>query len=129
MKVVAFNGSPRKEGNTTALLRRAMAEIEAKAIIDRCGMVTTANGQLLRRKVGAAVVSVRRGGAIHAFDTINHFFLIKQMIVPGSSYWNIGIGHEPGAVEQDGEGLATMTTLGKNMAWLLKALHAAKDTP
>ena len=78
---------------------------------------------MVRRKVGAGVVAVRRGGAIHAFDTLNHFFLINEMIVPGSSYWNIGIGLEPGDVERDAEGIATMQTLGRNMAWLMKKVN------
>ena len=82
-----------------------------------------ANGSFLKRKVGAAVVAVRRGGAIHAFDTINHFFLISEMIIPGSCYWNMGIGREKGEVENDEEGMRTMTVLGENMAWLLKRLH------
>jgi multimeric flavodoxin WrbA len=77
---------------------------------------------MFRRKVGAGVVAVRRAGAIHAFDSINHFFLISQMIVPGSSYWNIGIGREKGEVEKDEEGINTMKVLGTNMAWLLKRL-------
>lgn len=95
---------------------------EMKALIDRAGMVARANGDLFRRKAGAAVIAVRRGGAIHAFDTINHFFLIGQMIIPGSSYWNMGLGREPGAVEQDEEGLKTMQVLGENLAWLLQRL-------
>jgi multimeric flavodoxin WrbA len=78
---------------------------------------------MFRRKVGAAVVAMRRGGAIHAFDTINHFFFISQMIIPTSIYWNMGIGRDIGAVEQDEEGLLTMRVLGQNMAWLMKKLH------
>jgi multimeric flavodoxin WrbA len=191
MKVTAFNGSARKGGNSTILLRRVFEELEredietelvelagapvrgciacygcfrnkdrrctikddvvneaiakmdasdgiiiasptyfaditseAKALIDRAGMVARANDFMYRRKVGAAVVAVRRGGAIHAFDSINHFFLISEMIVPGSSYWNIGVGREIGDVESDAEGIATMETLGRNMAWLLKKLNA-----
>jgi multimeric flavodoxin WrbA len=65
---------------------------------------------------------VRRAGAIHAFDALNHFFLISEMIVPGSSYWNIAIGREIGDVESDTEGIETMRTLGRNMAWLMKKL-------
>lgn len=65
---------------------------EMKALIDRAGLVAKANGDMLRRKVGASVIAVRRAGAIHAFDTMNHFFLIGRMVVPGSSYWNIGLG-------------------------------------
>ena len=68
--------------------------------------------------------STRRAGAMHAFDSINHFFLIGQMIIPGSSYWNIGIGRAKGEVEQDEEGLRTMEALGQNMAWLLKKINA-----
>jgi multimeric flavodoxin WrbA len=191
MKVVAFNGSGRKDGNTAILVRYVFNELGAegietelvqlagedvggctgcyqcfknknhrcaiendivndciktmleadgvilasptyfadvsatlKALIDRAGMVSIANGDLFRRKVGAAVVAVRRAGSIHAFDSINHFFLIGQMIVPGSSYWNMGIGRNKGEVESDEEGLQTMKTLGQNMAWLLKRLHA-----
>jgi len=95
---------------------------ETKAIIDRVGMVGRANPGLYRRKVGAAVVAVRRAGAIHVFDTINHFFLIAEMIIPGSSYWNVGMGRNIGEVEGDQEGVATMADLGKNMAWLMKKI-------
>jgi multimeric flavodoxin WrbA len=190
MKVVAFNGSARRDGNTAILVKTVFEELERegietelvqlarrdirgciacykcadnldqrcavkhdianeciekmieaqgiilasptyfadvtaemKALIDRSGMVAKTNGDLLRRKVGAAVVAVRRGGAIHSFDTMNHFFFINQMIVPGSSYWNVGIGRQPGEVSADEEGLATMKTLGQNMAWLLKKIH------
>ncbi len=190
MKVVAFNGSARKDGNTTMLVNFVFAELEKegieteliqlagkhphgciacyqcfkkknrrcavdidcindciekmeaadgiilasptyfadlspelKAIIDRCGMVSRANGDMYRRKVGAAVVARRRGGAIHVFDSINHFFTIGQMIIVGSSYWNIGIGREKGEVAGDEEGVETMKNLGRNMAWLLKKLN------
>jgi len=187
IKVVAFNGSARKNGNTAILLRHVLGELqesgietelvelsgakihgclacrkcsvrkdgrcsqtgdmgneyiekmvaadgillgsptyvadispEIKALIDRACMVSGANGGMLRRKIGAAVVAVRRAGAMHAFDALNHFFLITEMIIPGSSYWNIGIGREPGEVEKDEEGIRTMKVLGRNMAWLLK---------
>jgi multimeric flavodoxin WrbA len=93
---------------------------EIKALMDRACLVSKANGGLFRHKVGAAVVAVRRAGAMHAFDTLNHFFLISEMNVPGSSYWNIGYGLEPGDVEKDTEAIETMKTLGQNMAWLLK---------
>jgi multimeric flavodoxin WrbA len=66
---------------------------------------------------------VRRAGAIHAFDAMNHFFLIGQMIVVGSSYWNIGIGREKGEVASDAEGMATMRRLGENMGWLLEKIN------
>lgn len=191
MKVVAINGSARKDGNTAILIRRVFSVLESegieteliqlageqirgctacgtcrkiqnkqckivsdnvnlyiekmaeadgiilgsptyfsmmspemKALIDRAGFVGRANGDLFKRKVGAAVVAVRRAGGIPTFDGINHFFLISQMIVPGSSYWNVGIGLNPGDVEKDEEGLKTMEDLGKNMAWLLKKLES-----
>jgi multimeric flavodoxin WrbA len=190
MKVVAFNGSARKGGNTSILLRHVLGELERegietelvemsgasihgclacrkcsthkdgrcsqtgdmgnvyiekmaaadgillgtptyvadvspeiKALIDRACMVSGANGGMFRRKAGAGVVAVRRAGAMHAFDALNHFFLITEMIVPGSSYWNIGIGRERGDVEKDEEGIRTMLVLGRNMAWLLKKLQ------
>jgi len=187
MKVVAINGSARKDGNTAILIRQVFAELEKegietelvqlaghniqgcgacrkcftskdkrcaitddiandciskmveadgiilgsptyfadctaqmKALIERAGMVSMANDSMLKRKIGAAVVAVRRGGAIHTFDSINHLFTISQMIIVGSSYWNVGIGREKGEVENDEEGRRTMSNLGKNMAWLLK---------
>ena len=191
LKVVAFNGSARKDGNTAILLRRVLAVLEAegveteliqlagqqihgcmacgtcrkiknreckivndsvnnyikkmaeadgillgsptyfsmmtpemKALIDRAGYVARANGDMFQRKAGAAVVAVRRAGGIPTFDAINHFFLISQMIIPGSSYWNVGVGRAKGDVEKDEKGLKTMDDLGKNMAWLLKKLKA-----
>ena len=100
---------------------------EMKALIDRSGYVGRANNGLYRRKVGAAVVAVRRGGATHAFDTMNHLFLLNDMIVPGATYWNMGYGRDKGEVAADVEGLANMKSLGENMAWLLKALHCANE--
>ena len=96
---------------------------EMKALIDRAGMVNKANGGLFRRKVGAAVVAVRRGGMITAFDTLNHFFLMSEMVVPGSSYWSFAFGLEKGDVDKDQEGIQTMQVLGQNMAWLMKKLY------
>jgi multimeric flavodoxin WrbA len=95
---------------------------ELKAIMDRAGYVGRAKRELFRRKPGAAVVAVRRAGAIHTFDTINHFFSIAEMVTVGSSYWNIGIGRERGEVEGDAEGMRTMRHLGENMAWLLERI-------
>jgi multimeric flavodoxin WrbA len=80
------------------------------------------NNDLLKRKVGAAVVAVRRQGACAVFSELNFFFLIQQMVIPGSSYWNLGIGLNPGDIQKDSEGIDTLRTLGKNMAWLLKKL-------
>lgn len=94
-----------------------------KALIERCGMVSRANGDLFRRKAGAGVVAVRRAGAYQVFNSLNAFFLIGQMIVVGSSYWNIGIGREPGEVAGDEEGMRTMHDLGRNMAWLLEKIR------
>lgn len=96
---------------------------EVKALIDVAGYVTRANGHTLKRKVGAGVVAVRRGGALHTFETMNNFFLINQIIVPGSSYWNFAFGRNPGEVLNDQEGMQTMKTLGENMAWLLKKIN------
>lgn len=93
---------------------------EAKALIDVAGYSIRGAGNPLKHKVGAAVIAVRRAGAINAFDSINHFFLINEMIIPGSSYWNLAIGREKGEVLKDEEGMKTMKILGENMAWLLK---------
>jgi len=190
LKVIAINGSARKDGNTAILLKKVLSELEAqgietellqmsgkkitgctacdkclenrdghcavkkdilneyldkivaadgiilgsptyfadisagmKALIERVGRVSMSNGGLLKRKVGAAVVAVRRGGAIHAVDSLNHFFLISQMIIPGSTYWNMGIGRAKGEVENDAEGIKNMSNLGQNMAWLLEKLQ------
>jgi multimeric flavodoxin WrbA len=190
MKVVAFNGSARKDGNTAILINNVLQELEKegigteliqlagkkirgclacmecfenkdqrcanktdvlneclekmveadgiilgsptyfsnvsteiKALIDRSGLVAIANGHMFQRKVGAAVVAVRRAGSVSVFDAINHFFFINQFIVPGSIYWNMGFGLEKGEVEKDEEGIQTMKVLGENMAWLLKKLH------
>lgn len=95
---------------------------EMKALIDRAGFVSMANGGLLSRKVGAAVVAVRRGGGIHVFDTMNHLFFISQMVVVGSTYWNLGYGREPGEVMDDSEALRNMANLGENLAWTLERL-------
>lgn len=191
MKVIAFNGSARKQGNTAILINHVFSELEKegietelvelagkkiqgctacykcfetkdrkcavkndivneciekmaeadgiilgsptyfaditsemKALIERAGFTSGANGGMFKRKVGAAVIAVRRGGAIHAFDSINHFFHINQMIVPGSSYWNVGIGREIGGVDKDEEGIRNMKNLGENMAWLLKKIRS-----
>ena len=96
---------------------------EIKALIDRAGFVAKANNDMFKQKVGAALTVARRAGAIHVFDSLNHFFLINQMIIPGSSYWNIGYGREAGEVANDNEAMNIMKVLGQNMAWLLKKLH------
>nr|WP_321485625.1 flavodoxin family protein [uncultured Draconibacterium sp.] len=93
---------------------------EIKALMDVTGYVTRGNGHLLKRKVGAGLISVRRGGALPTFDAMNRFFLINQMIVPGSSYWNFAFGKNQGDVLQDEEGINTIRTLAENMSWLMK---------
>ncbi|HOD55008.1 MAG TPA: flavodoxin family protein [Candidatus Cloacimonadota bacterium] len=190
MKVFAINGSPRKDGNTSFLIKKVFEELEkngieteiytignenfkgcigcrkcyenkdmkcviqsdslneifqkcaeadgiliaspvyfaditanTKAFIERAGSLTRANNNILARKPGAGIVAVRRGGAIHSFDSINHFFLISQMLIVGSSYWNIGIGGPAGDCENDAEGIKTMQTLGTNMSWVLQKLN------
>ena len=190
MKVVAINGSPRKQGNTAILIDYVLAELQKagieverldlaehdlvgcraclackkqanqkcvrdkdifneyfskmveaqgiilgsptyvadvssqmKAFVDRATYVARANGFLLKNKVGAAVIAARRAGAVHAFDAINRMFLVNQMMVVGSSYWNIGFGREVGEVERDTEGRQTMIDLGKNMAEVLRKLY------
>jgi multimeric flavodoxin WrbA len=186
MKVVAFNGSPRKDGNTTILINHVFRELEKegvetelvqlsekkihgciacykcfenkdqrcavkddianeciekmtkaegiilgspvyftdvtaemKALIDRAGFVSMANGGMYKNKVGAAVVAVRRSGAIHTLDTMSHFFLAGQMIIIGRG---IGVGRDKGEVEKDEEGMQAVKALGQRMAWLLKKL-------
>lgn len=189
MKLIAFNGSPRKGGNTEALLEAVMAPVrqagietemvqiggkgikgclgcytcgkrqdrrcaqsgdmlneclekvlaadalllgsptyfsdvtaDMKAFIDRVGFVCRANGNLLRRRVGAGVVAVRRAGATHALDTMTHLFQISGMVVPGSSYWSMGYGAAPQDALADEEGMTTMQNLGENIAWLMQRL-------
>jgi multimeric flavodoxin WrbA len=187
MKVVAFNGSPRKDGNTTILITHAFRELEKegvrtelmqlsgkeirgciacykcfenrdqrcavkddianeciekmveadgiilgspvyftdvtaemKALIDRAGFVSRANGAMHKNKVGAAVVALRRSGAVHALDTMNHFLLAAEMIVIGRG---IGVGKDKGDVEKDEEGIQAVKAIGQRMAWLLKKLN------
>jgi multimeric flavodoxin WrbA len=187
MKVVAFNGSPRRDGNTTILIKRVFSELEKqgietelvqladkmihgciacekcgenkdkrcavkndaaneyiekmlgadgiilgspvyfqdvtsemKALIDRTGYVSRANGRMFKKKVGACVVAVRRSGAIHSLDTMGHFFLSGEMVIVGRA---IGVGREKGEVEKDSEGMELVKSLGQRMAWVLKKLH------
>jgi multimeric flavodoxin WrbA len=188
MKVVAFNGSPRRDGNTSILIRYVFAELEKqgietemvqladkvihgciacekcgknkdqrcavrddaandyiekmlgadgiilgspvyfqdvtsemKALIDRTGYVSRSNGRMFRKKVGGSVVAVRRSGAIHALDTMDHFFLSGEMIIVGRA---IGVGRAKGEVETDAEGIDLVKSLGQRMAWVLQKLHA-----
>ena len=100
---------------------------EMKALLDRAGLVAVANGGLFRGKIGAALVAVRRGGGTHAFDTMNHLFLMSGMIVPGSTYWNLGFGLDKGDVAKDEEAARNMEDLGQTIAWLGKAIHDHAD--
>jgi multimeric flavodoxin WrbA len=187
MKVVAFNGSPRKEGNTTILIKHVFSELEKqgietelvqlsekeihgciacykciknqdrrcavktdaaneyiekmlgadgiilgspvyfqdvtsemKALIDRTGFVSRSNGRMFKNKVGASLAALRRSGAIHTLDTMNHFFLSGEIIIVGRA---IGFGMEKGDVEKDDEGMGLVKSLGQRMAWLLRKLH------
>lgn len=107
-------GSPVYSANISANMQ---------ALLERAAVVGDMNPGLFTHKVGAAVVAARRGGALNAVDTMNHFFLNHEMFVVGSTYWNMAYGQMPGDVEKDTEGLANMENLGKNMAWLLKELN------
>lgn len=107
-------GSPVYSANISANMQ---------ALLERAAVVGDMNPGLFTHKVGAAVVAARRGGALNAVDTMNHFFLNHEMVVVGSTYWNMAYGQMPGDVEKDKEGLANMENLGKNMAWLLKGLN------
>lgn len=194
MKVIGINGSARKDGNTSVLIRKVFEPLEAEGIetqlvnlgpksvngclacmkcldkkdghciqdkdklndtldlmktadgiilgtpvyfadisgqikcfIDRSGMVARANGNMFKRKVGAGVVAVRRAGSISAFHSLNSYFTIAEMVIVGSTYWNMGFGMAKEEALQDAEGLQTMDNLGKNMAWLLKSIEASKD--
>ncbi|MEN6375219.1 MAG: flavodoxin family protein [Smithella sp.] len=97
-----------------------------RAFIERCGLVARANDYMFKRKAGASVAAVRRAGAISAFNSMNLFLHYMQMVMPGSNYWSIGVGRDPGDVLKDEEGIQTMKTLGENMAWLLKKLSSEK---
>lgn len=101
---------------------------EMKALLDRSGYVALANGRIFRGKIGAAVVAVRRAGATHVYDTINHMFLMNQMIIPGSTYWNLGIGRDEGEVREDAEGLTNMKNLGETINWLGRAIAPHKES-
>jgi multimeric flavodoxin WrbA len=103
-----------------------IADITAnmKALVERATIVCRANGgDMFKRKLGAGIVAARRAGALQAFNVLNDFFLINQMIIVGSNYWNVGIARNAGEVKNDTEGIQTMKVLGSSMAWLLKKIH------
>lgn len=187
MKVIGFNGSPRKDGNTTLLMNHALREIgkegieteliqlsekqirgciacykcvenkdqqcavkddsaneyikkmtaaqgmilgspvyfiditpEMKALIDRAGFVSRANGGMHKNKVGATVAALRRSGGMHAIDSMNHFLLSQEIFIVGRA---IALGGNKGEVENDEEGIQLVRSLGQRMAWLMKKLY------
>jgi multimeric flavodoxin WrbA len=95
---------------------------QTMALLDRVGYVARHHGHLLRRKVGAGIVVARRAGQNFTFAQLNYFFLISEMIVPGSTYWNVAFGREKGEVTSDTEGMQTVKNLATNMSWLMKKL-------
>jgi multimeric flavodoxin WrbA len=194
MKVIAFNGSPNKEGNTYNAIKIAASELEKegieveivhvgnkivrgciacgqcvknqnercaiqsdqvnewvqkmkeadgiilgspvhysgiagtmKAFLDRAFYITSVNGGMLRHKVGAAVVAVRRSGGVATFDQLNHYINYSEMLMPTSSYWNVIHGTSAGEALEDEEGVQIMRVLGKNMAWLMKLVENGKE--
>jgi len=98
-----------------------------KAFLDRAMYVVDANKTMLKNKVGASVISVRRSGGVAAFNQLNNYIFYSQMLMPASNYWNVIHGNKPGEVLQDEEGVQTMRILGRNMAWLLKIVELGKD--
>ena len=102
----------------------AAVSADLKALIERAGFVAYANDHAFSGKIGTAVVAVRRGGATHVFDSINHMFQMSRMIIPGSTYWNMGIGREKEDVKTDEEGIANMRHLAKVIDWLGRSIEA-----
>lgn len=188
MKVLAINGSARKNGNTDILIRRIFEKLNAagieteavqfagnimepckacfacggkencvhkkdrfqevfekmkgvdgivlgspvysanisanmQAFLERAAVVCDMNPSLLKHKIGACLVSARRGGALNAIDAMNHFFLNHEMFVVGSTYWNIAYGQMSGDVLKDEEGLSNIDNLAENMVWLLGSIR------
>ena len=105
----------------------AAVSADLKALLERAGLVAIANDNAFAGKIGAAVVAVRRGGATHAFDSINHMYQMSRMIVPGSTYWNMGIGRDKEEVKEDEEGLRNMRHLGAVIDWLGRATNCLQD--
>ena len=106
----------------------AAVSADLKALIERAGYVAYANNHAFWGKIGAAVVAVRRGGATHVYDTINHMFQMSRMIMPCSTYWNMGYGLHKQEVGEDEEGLANMRHLGKAIDWLGKIVKPNLDS-
>ena len=107
-------GSPVYSANVSANMQ---------AFLERSAVVADMNPGILKHKVAACVAAARRGGALAAIDNMNHFFLNHEMIVVGSTYWNLAYGQAPGDVNKDEEGLANMKNLGANMVYLLRRIN------
>lgn len=194
MKVIGFNGSPRKKGNTACSLNIVFEQLEnegieteliqvgkekiqgckacygcvkkrneqcvieddpvnewiqkikaadgillgspvhfsgvagtMKSFLDRAFFVSSSNGGLYRHKVGASVAAVRRSGGLPTMNSLNHYILYSEMIMPSSNYWNVAHGTNPGEMEQDAEGGQILEVLGRNMAWIMKVMAHGKD--
>lgn len=195
MKVVAFNGSPKQEGNTYHAIKIVLDELEKegieteivhvgnktikgccacgycyknktekclikddevnewiqkmkesdgiilgspvyyssiagtmKSFLDRAFLVTSVNNGMLRHKVGASVVAVRRSGGLTTFDQLNNYIGYSEMVMATSNYWNIIHGNRPGEALKDEEGIQIMRVLGKNMAWIMKLVKHGEDS-
>lgn len=194
MKVVAFNGSPNKEGNTYHAIKMVAKELEKeninveivhvgnklirgcmacgackknrdekcvindevneyvqkmkdadgilisspvyfasmagtmKSFLDRAFLISAANGNLFRHKVGASVVAVRRSGGLPTFNQLNNYLNFAEMIMPNSNYWNVIHGKLPGDALKDEEGTQIMRVLGRNMAHLLNLVEHGKNS-
>jgi multimeric flavodoxin WrbA len=195
MKVVAFNGSPNKEGNTFQAIQIVAKELEnegiqvevihvgnktikgctacmicaqnmdekciipkddvndwiqkmktadgiilgspvyyagvngtMKSFLDRAFFVAGVNNSMLRHKVGASIVAVRRSGGLPTLNGLNHFLNYSEMMMPTSNYWHVIHGMMPGEVHSDEEGTQIARILGKNMAYLMKAMNLAKES-
>lgn len=102
-------GSPVHFGSATPVLM---------ALLDRAGYVSRANGNLFSRKIGGPVAVARRAGHNFTYAQLLFWYMINDMVVPGSSYWNVALAREPGAVTADSEALATIDRFADNLAWL-----------
>ena len=107
-------GSPVYSANISANMQ---------AFLERAAVVCDMSPSLLKHKAGACVAAARRGGALNAIDSMNHFFLNHEMFVVGSTYWNMAYGQRPGDVLNDKEALANMDNLAENMIWILKKIE------
>lgn len=98
-----------------------------KSFLDRAFYVTGVNNGMLRHKVGAAVVAVRRSGGLPTFNQLNTFLAYAEMVMPSANYWNVIHGARPGEVVKDEEGQQIMRVLGRNMAWLMKLVEHGRE--